>query len=113
MDQLLHKQCVPCEGGIAPLTKPEITPLMGQVPGWTLLDDDTKISRDFDFKNFKEALKCINDIGAIAEAEGHHPNLYLHEYKHVRVTNYTHAIGGLHENDFILAAKINQLLDKA
>ncbi|MFC1662999.1 4a-hydroxytetrahydrobiopterin dehydratase [Patescibacteria group bacterium] len=81
-----------------------------QVPGWEIVEDGKKITRDFTFKNFKEALKFINDVSAIAEREGHHPNLDLHEYKYVRITNYTHAIGGLHENDFILAAKINELI---
>lgn len=110
MTTLLEQKCVPCEGGVAPLTRAEFTPLMAQTPGWSVIDDDKKITRDFEFKNFKEVLAFVNKVGEIAEAEGHHPNLNIHEYKHLTITNYTHAIGGLSENDFILAAKINNLL---
>lgn len=105
---LLDKKCVPCEGGMPPLTKEQIDPLMKEVPGWTL-HDDKKISKQFKFKNFKEALAFVNKIGALAESEGHHPDLNLHGWNKVTITLSTHSIGGLSENDFIMAAKIDRL----
>lgn len=106
---LTDKKCVACEGGIPPLTKEEISAFKPQVPVWEVSSDAKSISRQFVFKDFKEALAFVNKVGAIAEEEGHHPDIKLFEYKNVLVTLFTHAINGLSENDFILAAKIDTL----
>ncbi len=79
-------------------------------PDWTLSDDSKLISRKIACKNFVEALKWVNKIGEIAESEGHHPDLHLTGYRNLRVDLTTHAIGGLSENDFIVAAKIDEVL---
>ncbi|HWO07306.1 MAG TPA: 4a-hydroxytetrahydrobiopterin dehydratase [Candidatus Paceibacterota bacterium] len=106
---LREKKCVPCEGGTMPLTIPAAEALMQEVEGWTLAPDARKISREFSFKNFAEALAFANKIGAIAEEEGHHPDLTV-KWGRVGVELSTHAIGGLSENDFILASKIDALV---
>ncbi|HWP61803.1 MAG TPA: 4a-hydroxytetrahydrobiopterin dehydratase [Candidatus Paceibacterota bacterium] len=108
MTDLTQKHCVPCEGGVFPLARQESEPMMKEVPGWTLAEDALSISREFKFKNFAEALAFTNKVGAIAEAEGHHPDIAL-AWGKVGVQLSTHAIGGLSENDFIVAAKINEL----
>lgn len=83
-----------------------------EVSDWTLSREGIhKIERDFKFKNFKKAMKFVNDVADLAEQEGHHPDICIH-YNKVNLELYTHAISGLHENDFILAAKINQLIDE-
>ena len=107
-DDLTAKTCVPCRGGIPPLTDAEAKGLMGQVPAWTLSPDAHDIRRSFTFPDFKEALAFIDKVGAVAEAEGHHPEIEF-GWGHCTVRTYTHKIHGLHENDFILAAKIDQL----
>jgi 4a-hydroxytetrahydrobiopterin dehydratase len=111
MSDLTQKKCVACEGGIPPLSRETVEKMMQQVPGW-VLDDSNKflqIEREFKFNDFKETLKFVNNVGELAEAEGHHPNIYLHSWNKVRLELYTHAINGLHENDFIVAAKINMI----
>lgn len=105
---LAQKKCVPCEGGAVPLTADEAEMLLKQVKGWTLPPDAKKISKAFTLKNFVEAMAFANKITPIAEAEGHHPDLHIGWGK-VVVELSTHAIGGLSENDFILAAKINTI----
>lgn len=105
---LTQKKCVACEGDVPPLNKIEADVLLKQIPGWTVSDDTKSILRDFKFKNFAEALHFTNQIGAIAEDEGHHPDLEL-GWGRVSVKLTTHAIKGLSENDFIVAAKINTL----
>lgn len=105
MADLTQQHCVPCEGGVPPMSRAEAEAKLAEVPGWTLRDDAREISREFKFKNFKQALAFVNHIGAIAEAEGHHPDLEL-GWGRVGVRLSTHAIGGLSLNDFILAAKI-------
>ena len=111
MFDLTQQHCVPCEGGIPPYTKAQAQERMGKIPGWTLGDDGKEISRQFKFKNFKEALAFVNRVGEIAEAEGHHPDLEL-GWGRVGVKLSTHAIKGLSLNDFILAAKIFELVPK-
>lgn len=106
---LTDKKCVACEGGIPPLTEAEIAVFKPEVPAWEVSPDQKAISRQFTFKDFKEALAFVNKVGALAEEEGHHPDIKLFEYKHVLISLWTHAIGGLSENDFILAAKIDTL----
>jgi len=106
---LTLKKCIPCEGGgIVPLTVDEINTFLPQVPEWVLDNDAKKISRKFIFPDFKQALSFVNKVGDIAESEGHHPDIIIH-YNQVVLELWTHAIGGLFENDFIVAAKINQL----
>lgn len=104
---LKQKKCVPCEGGVKPLTPDEYGAfLRNELTGWT--DVDTKqIEKTYKFKNFKEALAFVTKVGALAESEGHHPDINLHGWNKVKLTLSTHAIGGLSENDFILASKID------
>lgn len=106
---LTSKKCVPCEGGMPPLNHADVEKYMTQVREWRL-EDDKKIMRDFAFKDFKKAMEFINMVADIAEEEGHHPDILLYSWNKVRITLWTHAIDGLSENDFILAAKINELI---
>ncbi len=106
---LKHKHCQPCEGGAKPLGAKESQALAHEVDQWTI-EDDKRIEKVLIFKNFREALQFVNKVGEIAEAEDHHPNISIFDYKKVRIELTTHAIGGLSENDFILAAKIDELL---
>jgi len=107
---LINKKCVPCEGGVLPLTPTEIEKYQAELASpWSVLANK-KISRQFEFKNFSQAIKFVNQVAAIAEAEGHHPDILLHDFKKVDIMLWTHAIGGLSENDFIEAAKIEQLV---
>jgi len=103
-DPLTKKKCVPCEGGVPSLTSGRAEELLVQVPGWEL--QDTYITRTYRFANFKEALMFVNRVATIAESEGHHPDITI-TYNIVTLTLTTHAIAGLSENDFILAAKID------
>jgi 4a-hydroxytetrahydrobiopterin dehydratase len=105
---LTHQKCVPCEGGVEPLKPAEFKVYLDSVNGWTVIEDNKKIEKEFIFKNFREVLKVVNQIGEIAEAEGHHPDLNIHDFKKLTVMLWTHAINGLSINDFILAAKIDQ-----
>ncbi len=108
-DDLTKKRCVPCENdGFPALTKEQVADFMPHVPLWSVNDDSTEIHRLFRFKDFKEALAFTNEIGRLAEEEGHHPDIMLGWGK-VGVTLSTHSIKGLSENDFILAAKIDLL----
>ena len=106
--ELATKRCIPCEGGAAPLSKEEAEKLMKELKDWTLSGDSRWISKEHTFKDFKEALAFTGNVGAIAEKEGHHPDIQL-SWGKVVVELTTHAIGGLSENDFILAAKIDRL----
>lgn len=113
-DPLTSKRCVPCEGGIPQLTDMEIETLMPRVKNWQMkvvtMDGlpIRTIQKRFEFKNFREAMAFLRQVEEIAESEGHHPDFCVH-YSKVDFTIWTHAIKGLHENDFILAAKIDQL----
>jgi len=105
-----NKKCVPCEGGVKPLTPDEYGAfLRTELSGWTDIEEK-KIEKEYKFKNFKEALEFINSVGKLAESEGHHPDIYLYNWNKIKLTLSTHAIGGLSENDFILASKIDTLL---
>jgi|SRR3989338_1611242 len=108
MAELVQKKCVACEGFETPFVREEAVVLLKQVDNWTLSDDAKSISKEFIFKNFAEALAFANKIGAIAEDEGHHPELTI-AWGKVGVFLTTHAIKGLSENDFILAAKVDAL----
>jgi 4a-hydroxytetrahydrobiopterin dehydratase len=104
---LVDQKCVPCEGGIDPMTKSDAEAMMDfHLKGWTLSNDAKFISKKYSFKDFARALAFVNKIGKIAENEGHHPDIEL-GWGRVKVTLTTHAIGGLSQNDFILAAKID------
>jgi 4a-hydroxytetrahydrobiopterin dehydratase len=106
---LTAKTCVPCRGGIPPLTRDEAEGYLAQVPEWTLSEDGVHIARDFSFKDFAAALAFVDKAGALAEAEGHHPDITF-GWGYAKVVLYTHKIKGLHENDFIMAAKIDRLV---
>lgn len=105
---LAEKSCEPCRGGVPPLAAEDARHMLTHAPGWEILNDPMRISRSFEFKDFKAALAFVNQVGAIAEEEQHHPDLRF-GWGYCTVELYTHKIKGLHENDFIVAAKINAL----
>ena len=105
---LTEKKCVPCEGGTAPLSRTEAALLLKEVSNWQL--EDKMIRKQFKFKNFVEAIKFVNKVAAVAEAEGHHPDIEI-KWNKVTLELWTHSIGGLSENDFIVAAKVNAILN--
>jgi len=107
--ELEKRHCQPCEGGVPPLSPESIRQLLTVVPRWQLTSDGKRLRREWRVKDFVTALDFFNRIGAIAEAEGHHPDLHLVGYRNVAVEIWTHAVGGLTENDFILAAKLDTL----
>jgi 4a-hydroxytetrahydrobiopterin dehydratase len=108
-EQLTRKKCVPCEGGVPKLTHDEAEAFLRNLPGWSLTDDGQRIRKEWRVKNFMAAIDFFNKVAEIAEADGHHPDLHLVGYRNMAVELWTHAIGGLSENDFILAAKIDEL----
>ena len=111
MSNLKDKKCVPCEGGVIPFDISEIHKYQKKVDGWNILKDNKQnffLNKRFSFNNFLESQKFINKVGEISEDEGHHPDIsFGWGYAEIKIT--THAIEGLSENDFILAAKIDQL----
>ena len=107
MPNLTQKYCIACEAGTPPMPADEAQTLLAEVPGWDLADH--VLSRTFRFKDFQAAMAFVNRVAALAEAEGHHPDIHI-TWNRVRLELTTHAIKGLSENDFILAAKINELL---
>lgn len=106
---LSEKNCVPCQGGIPPLAVAEAERLLAQTPGWSLIRDSTRLEKRFTFENFAAALSFVNRVGEIAEQEGHHPDISF-GWGYAKVVYFTHKIGGLHENDFVMAAKTNHLV---
>jgi len=111
---LLHKRCIPCEGGVSPASDEAISGLLPQVPEWVVLEIEKNgvrmktLQRQMVFSDFSAAMAFLRKVENLAESEGHHPDFCV-RYNKVDFTLYTHAIRGLHENDFILAAKIDQL----
>ncbi|MBV1789876.1 4a-hydroxytetrahydrobiopterin dehydratase [Marinobacterium sp. D7] len=105
LDQM---SCEPCRGGTPPLTGEQAQEYMSQVPKWTLSEDGKRISRAFSFDNFRDALSFVNRVGELAEEQGHHPEITF-GWGYARIEIWTHKIDGLHENDFILAAKIDRI----
>lgn len=103
---LRHRKCVPCEGGVEPLNATKTKKLLGELSGWTAKAG--KLRKRMTFADFREAMEFVNRVAKLAEREGHHPDFCVH-YNRVDFTVWTHAIGGLSENDFILAAKIDAL----
>ena len=107
MSELAHKTCVPCRGGIPPLTAEEIRPLQVQVPDWTVVDNH-HLLREFSFVDFATALKFVDCVGAMAEEQRHHPDIHL-TWGKAGVEVWTHKIDGLTESDFIFAAKTDAI----
>ncbi|MEK7575054.1 MAG: 4a-hydroxytetrahydrobiopterin dehydratase [Patescibacteria group bacterium] len=107
MENLANKKCKACELGEGKLNADDVSALLGHIPGWTVIKNH-EIIREFKFKNFADALAFVNKVGAIAETEGHHPDISF-GWGYVTITLFTHAVDGLSENDFILAAKINEI----
>jgi len=110
MEELFNKTCEPCKAGGLRLNDQEIKELLNQVPGWSVIEVDTvsRLQKEYLFNNFKQALEFTNKIGDAAEQNGHHPVLVT-EWGKVSVSWWTHKIGGLHTNDFIMAAKSDKL----
>lgn len=105
------KSCEPCRGGIPPMDRAMAREYLVQVPGWSIQDDPDRLVRDFRFGNFREAQDFAMRVGELCEAEGHHAEI-THGWGHCAVAFWTHKIRGLHENDFIMAAKVSGLADE-
>jgi 4a-hydroxytetrahydrobiopterin dehydratase len=108
-DDLTGKHCVACEGGIPALSPVEVRDHLAAVPDWKLTEDGKRIARKWKVSNFVAGLAFFEKVGRLAEEEGHHPDLHLVGYRNVTIEIWTHAVGGLTENDFILAAKIDAI----
>ena len=107
MTALAEKDCVPCKGGIPPLKGEDLRKLTGQLKGWRVVNEH-HLEKEYKFKDFRDALEFTNRVGELAEAQGHHPDIYL-AWGKVKLTVWTHKIDGLTESDFVLAAKADQL----
>jgi 4a-hydroxytetrahydrobiopterin dehydratase len=107
--KLSEQNAKPVTAGTAPLSLKEVEALLQQTPAWSL--GEREIGRDFRFKDFYEAMQFVNAVAAVANAQDHHPDIFI-SYNKVRVTVSTHKIGGLSQNDFIIAAKIDDLVDR-
>jgi 4a-hydroxytetrahydrobiopterin dehydratase len=114
MEELYQTRCVPCEGGVAPANDAEIAGYLAQIQGWHVLEVDgmKRLTKNFAFTDFAHALAFTNRVGELAEQEGHHPAL-LTEWGKVTATWWTHSIGGLHKNDFIMAARTDEAFQAA
>lgn len=108
-EQLTQKKCVPCEGGVPKYSLADAEAQLQQLSGWQLTRDGERIRKDWVMKHFPAAMDFIAQVAEVAEQDAHHPDLHLVGYRNVWIELYTHAIGGLSENDFILAAKIDAL----
>ena len=106
---LAEKSCTPCRGGIPPLTQEQAASYRNQAPGWDLLDGATRIERTYRFRNFREAFAFVERAAALAEAEGHHPEI-RYGWGYATISLHTKKIKGLHENDFIMAAKLDHIV---
>ena len=111
-ETLAEKTCTPCRGGVPPLTRDEAQRFQAQAPDWELADDAHRIERTFRFRNFREALAFVQEVGELAETEGHHPDISF-GWGYVTVSLSTKKIKGLHENDFIMASKIDRVPDRS
>lgn len=107
--KLAAQKCIPCEGGVPALSPAEAHALLAALPEWRLNDDGTRIRRDWSLGTFRDGIRLLNNVGALAEREQHHPDLHLVSYRHFWIELTTHAIGGLSINDFVLAAKIDAI----
>lgn len=112
MRDLAQMRCLPCRGGVPPLSEIEIRELCPLIPDWDLVEGDEppRLRRSYSFKDFAEALAFSNKVGEIAEIEDHHPSILI-AYGTATVTWWTHSIQGLHRNDFIMAARTDQLYE--
>ena len=113
MTDLLNKKCVPCEGGVIRFDIAEIHKYQKKVDGWEIIKNEKDIyflEKKFNFKNFKESQKFVNEVGKVSEEEGHHPDI-IFGWGYAKINITTHAIEGLSENDFILAAKIDKKIN--
>ncbi|MCH2210659.1 MAG: 4a-hydroxytetrahydrobiopterin dehydratase [Fuerstiella sp.] len=108
-DELRQKRCVPCEGGVPKLNQDEIRQQLELVDGWTVCSNPDRIRKTWTVRNFVAGMSFFGKVTELAESEGHHPDLHLHGYRNVEIEIWTHAIGGLSLNDFILAARIDEL----
>ena len=108
-EQLVAKKCLPCEGGVDPYSPQQAEAQLGTLDGWRITHDGQRIRKEWTVKNFMAAIDFFNLVAELSEGEGHHPDLHIEGYRNVSVELWTHAIGGLSENDFILAAKIDRL----
>ena len=108
MSELASRECVPCRGGVPPLRGEEITKLQAQVEDWQVVDEH-HLRKEYKFKNFKEAQAFVDQVGQLAEEQGHHPDI-CYGWGRAEITIWTHKIDGLTESDFVLAAKIDLLL---
>ena len=104
---LNKKTCVPCQGGIPPLNEKEINVLIKQLNGW-YVEDNQKLIKEFDFSTYVDAINFVNSVAQLAEDEQHHPYIHIN-FKKVLVIMFTHKIDGLHENDFIIASKCDDI----
>jgi 4a-hydroxytetrahydrobiopterin dehydratase len=109
VEELRVRKCKPCEGGVPLIPRDEAEGLLANLPQWKLSEDGKRIRREWVAKNFVAAMDFLNDVAELAEDEGHHPDLHVVGYRNVAIELWTHAIGGLSENDFITAAKIDEL----
>jgi 4a-hydroxytetrahydrobiopterin dehydratase len=108
-EELTRKKCAPCEGGVAAIDLDEAKAQLNKLSGWRITHDGQRIRKDWVVKNFTAGIDFFQRVAQLAEDEGHHPDLHLEGYRNVWIEIFTHAIGGLSENDFILAAKIDKL----
>ena len=108
---LKNKNCVPCQGGIPPLSKKQIANLINQIDAEWNVALDKKLSRNYDFSEYNDAVNFLNSVADMAENQGHHPFIHLN-YKTVKIILFTHKINGLHENDFLMANKIDYIHSK-
>ena len=108
MSELAMKECLPCKGGVSPLTREQYAPLLKQLPNWSV-ERDHHLTRTYTFPDFAKALVFVNRVGEMAEKQGHHPDIYL-TWGKVRIDIWTHKIDGLTESDFVFAAKADQCL---
>lgn len=108
-EQLVAKKCKPCEGGVDPCTLDEANHQLRKLDGWYLTHEGKRIRKDWVVKNFLAGMAFFNKVASVAETDNHHPDLHIEGYRNVSIEIWTHAIGGLSENDFILAAKIDQI----
>ena len=108
-DQLWSKKCQPCEGGVDPCPLDTAQSQLAKLDGWRLINDGKRIRKDWVVKHFMAGMDLFNRVAQLAEEEGHHPDLHMEGYRNIWIEIWTHAIGGLSENDFILAAKIDRL----
>ncbi len=111
-ETLAEKKCTPCRGGMLPLTRDGAQRLQAEAPNWELADNAHRIERTFRFRNFGEALAFVQQVGEIAESEGHHPDISF-GWGYATVSLSTKKIKGLHENDFIMASKIDRVFDRS